>query len=652
MKIVHLALTPLAGAPIRLVRALRAHAGVDARLVNLNPTAYGSRRFDEDIDFQSEPVAARALIEAADIVHLHHWIDLAHNPFGVDLRGRVAIRHLHSQPHWVASHGGGGVAQVLSDPLPQLVVAQFHERFYPRARPVPNLLDGAQIDAARAQPLRTDTRLTLCYQPTFDNSALAARWDTKGRPEAQAMLARLARELPIAVDAACDLPHAEALRRKAGADIVLDEMVTGSYHYAGLEGLALGRPTMGYLDARSVATLAALTGSSDLPWVNCHLNDAPTVLRELAADGGLREELGRAGRAWIERHWNESVLVEHYLAAYRDVLDGRKVLRERAPSIYLATRVPDLDWSRNGRILQQAASDALEAPAQRSADDAAAPIEVPERGCVEDGAGLQLRVGPHWFSVSPHWFWPEFIGGWERETEKVYAAFMRPDRDVVDVGAWIGPTAMFALAYGARRVVAIEPNPLSVARLRELAARNPAASGRLIIAAEGVGAQSAQIEFGSADGRLSDSSACSISGRGMRVPVRPLPQILAGIGDLDPALIKIDIEGAEFTIADQIADLSRYVDCAVLISLHPPMRSAGVDAEALLQALQAFDIIDLDAQPLSHAELELRVTSGESHPTWGTRFGNFFEVLLLPRVAMPADAAAPADAKQPALEAG
>ncbi len=181
MKVVHLALTPLAGAPIRLVRALRAHAGVDARLVNLNPAAYGARRFDEDVDFYAQPDVARALIDAADIVHLHHWIDLAHNPFGVDLRGRVAIRHLHSQPHWVAAHGGGSVAQVLADPLPQLVVAQFHERFYPRARPVPNLLDRAQIDAARAQPVRTDARLTLCYQPTFDSSALSARWDTKGR---------------------------------------------------------------------------------------------------------------------------------------------------------------------------------------------------------------------------------------------------------------------------------------------------------------------------------------------------------------------------------------------------------------------------------------------------------------------------------------
>ncbi len=140
---------------------------------------------------------------------------------------------------------------------------------------------------------------------------------------------------------------------------------------------------------------------------------------------------------------------------------------------------------------------------------------------------MQLRVGPMWFSVAQHWFWPEFVGGWERDTEKVYAAFMRPDRDVVDVGAWIGPTAMFALAYGARRVLAIEPNPLSVARLHELAARNPAVDARLVIAAEGVGAQAAEIDFGSADGQLSDSSACSISGRGMRVPVRPLPEILA-----------------------------------------------------------------------------------------------------------------------------
>ncbi len=80
------------------------------------------------------------------------------------------------------------------------------------------------------------------------------------------------------------------------------------------------------------------------------------------------------------------------------------------------------------------------------------------------------------------------------------------------------------------------------------------------------------------------------------------------------------------------------------------MKPAGVDAGELLNALQSFDVIDLDAQPLSHAELRSRVTSSESHPAWGTRFGNFFEVLLLPRVAVAADTVASADAGHAALE--
>jgi FkbM family methyltransferase len=659
LKVLHLALTPLAGAPIRIVTALNAFTGIQARLINLNPRAYGTRTYPEDIDFSTQPDLARDLIESADLIHLHHWIDLAHNPFGVDLRGKRVIRQFHSHPAWIARHAGVDVEAVIADPLPQLVIAQFHERFYPRARPVPNLLNAAdlQASAAAAVVAPPGAPLRVAYQPTVDTSALQQRWDTKGKPETLTWLQRIAANLPLEIDCAGDLPYSEALARKARADVVLDELVTGSYHLSSLEGLALGKPTFAYLDARMVAVLAALTGSSALPWINTHLTTVEGPLRDLHADPALRAEIGAAGRAWIERHWDSAKLIQHFVSAYRDVSAGRACLREPNEARYVAVNLPNVDWSVRSQLLEEMLNAGTQTAVANCHDAVPAAGETAERLLLPGpGAGsVVLQVGGKNFAAADHWFWPEFAAGWEKDTERVYAAFMRPDRDVVDVGAWVGATVMFAAAYGARRIVAIEPNPLSADRLEDLRQRNPELAAQLHIVREGVAATAGEIEFGTVDGALSDSSACSVNGRGMRIKVRPLAAIMAQFDDLNPVLIKIDIEGAEFLLAPEIEALARLTDCAVLLSLHPPFKPEGARFADLIGALEAFDLIDLNARPIAHGEVAARLQSSEPKPAWGTRFGNFFEVLLLPRAAaipstLPADGAAASVQRADAIE--
>lgn len=49
MLVVHIAFSPLAGAPIRIVTALNAYTNMHARLINTNPAGYGKRTFPEDL---------------------------------------------------------------------------------------------------------------------------------------------------------------------------------------------------------------------------------------------------------------------------------------------------------------------------------------------------------------------------------------------------------------------------------------------------------------------------------------------------------------------------------------------------------------------------------------------------------------------------
>jgi len=353
MKVVHLAMTPLAGAPIRLVQALNACTAVSARLVNLNPGAYGSRTFDEDLDFSRDRALAVELLHDADLVHCHHWMDLRCNPFGVDLSRKTVLRQFHSEPGFVAHHAGVAVQTILDDPLPQVVIAQFHERLYPRARPVPNLINFDAIEQTLRQVPAPDGRqpAVVSFAPTSDVAAGADRWNTKGAPETLAMLHRLSAAHGFVVDAFNHVPHGESLRRKASADLVIDELVTGSYHLSGLEALALGRPTLGYLDARMVAVLAALTGSDALPWVNLHLGVMADILPDLLQDRALCREVGRNSAAWMREHWATARMVSHFVRVYEDVLNGKTTLRATRSRLLQDQVLPDLQWLHLSRSL-------------------------------------------------------------------------------------------------------------------------------------------------------------------------------------------------------------------------------------------------------------------------------------------------------------
>lgn len=347
MRVVHLALTPLAGAPIRLVRALNRFTPVQARLVNANPAAYGSRVFDEDIDFRTQRDAALDAIERADIVHCHHWMDLKHNPFGVDLSRRKVLRHFHSEPGFVARHAGVDRAAAIADERPQVVVAQFHERLYPRARPLPNLLDFDHIEQAERAVQATADRPEVplvAFHPTTDVGATADRWNTKGAPETTRLLTALAARHGFGLDLASDLPHATALLHKRRAAVVIDEMVTGSFHLSGLEALALGRPTFGYLDARMVAVLGALTGCDSLPWINLplHLLDEPLLI--FLESEALRAAVGEHARRWMRQHWDTARRVQDYVSTYEEVGNGRTLLRESAAFDIIDGALQDFVW--------------------------------------------------------------------------------------------------------------------------------------------------------------------------------------------------------------------------------------------------------------------------------------------------------------------
>lgn len=360
MNILHFAETPLAGSPLRIVKSCNALSTVSARLVALHPQPYGKRVFENDLCFHNDYEEVMDLLEKADILHFHNIVSLEKNPFQIDflqyLSHKKMVQQFHSSPYFLAKKNDVDVNTIIQSPhqIPQLVIAQFQERYYPFAKIVPQIISFDQESDIEIS--HVESHCKIFYAPSSNVSAWFTgnpqeHWDTKGLPETQAVLSLLKKRNPhVEICIAKNIPHKECLAMRKTSHFNIDEMVTGSYHLSSLEGLVLGIPTVAYLDSRMRATLHAFTGSELLPWINCRLENSYHVIEEFLNDPKLRQEFGMFSRRWMEEYWNESDMVRKYIDVYNDLNDHPEIFNipridyENKLQLWFSVGLGEAEW--------------------------------------------------------------------------------------------------------------------------------------------------------------------------------------------------------------------------------------------------------------------------------------------------------------------
>jgi hypothetical protein len=294
-----------------------------ARHVVFNSAAYGTRTFAVDLDWQTQREEALDALAGADVVHIHQFFSLAET-FGMTFEKRFGrkkiIKQYHSAPDLWAKGDAAKIGRIVTEDVAQLVIAQGPERYYPFARIVPNIIplhDERYLPGPEAPGLPIIT-----FSPSGRSSAWRTRWETKGVPQTLALLRKFEKAGLCRLQLLMGVPHDACLRAKRQAAIAIDECVTGNYHLSGLEALAQGKPTLGYLDSRVQLSLRRLTGALELPWIDVRLEEAQGPLLDLLGSVALRNEIGAASRRWMETHYDEHAMVEHYQRAYLDLFEA------------------------------------------------------------------------------------------------------------------------------------------------------------------------------------------------------------------------------------------------------------------------------------------------------------------------------------------
>ena len=194
-----------------------------------------------------------------------------------------------------------------------------------------------------------------------------------------------------------------------------------------------------------------------------------------------------------------------------------------------------------------------------------------------DIGGSALRVVPE-----DRKFWRAAASGqWERDTFEFLERALRPDSIYVDLGAWIGPTVLFAAAR-CKTVYCVEPDAVAYERLLANLRMNDISNVRTFHGA--IGSQNGRArltnpaDFGNSETRarlvVGDAEATAATAQGTALAM-DLPGFIQWWGIKKIDLLKIDIEGGEFdltsSLIEMLIELPAATKPSIHLSLHAPL---------------------------------------------------------------------------------
>lgn len=180
-------------------------------------------------------------------------------------------------------------------------------------------------------------------------------------------------------------------------------------------------------------------------------------------------------------------------------------------------------------------------------------------------------------------FWALFSSNqWESDTLRMIDQCLLPESTFIDVGAWIGPFALLAGAIGCK-VICFEPDPTARDRLRRNVARN-AMQARIEIDERAVALREGKsrlffTELGDSEssvlqGRIRNGTVATVS-QSLEVDTVTTSELSKMVSGESVCLIKVDIEGAEYELFEDLILFAEQTGAALIVALHPENVFAG-----------------------------------------------------------------------------
>jgi FkbM family methyltransferase len=203
-------------------------------------------------------------------------------------------------------------------------------------------------------------------------------------------------------------------------------------------------------------------------------------------------------------------------------------------------------------------------------------------------SGDRFRIQPRFMGMN--------LSNYEPRLIETFCSLIADGMTVIDVGAHVGIYSLVASAKvgSSGKVIAIEPSPPNAQLLRQHLRYNQCDNAEVIEAA--VADKPGQITFtyrptATDPGAFGNSMAYDISGESATVQVKTLDDICS---NLSPAVIKIDVEGAELLALRGAKTILVKHRPTVIVAVHPePMRMLGTAPAQLVSYMNDLGYIGM-----------------------------------------------------------
>jgi hypothetical protein len=308
MNVVHLARTPVAGVPAVLSRAMSKYLGVRSRSAQMRSSYPDGRVFPCDISYGSPESAD--IVQGADVVFIHNGV--GDKKLLDMIKNKHVILMCHSQPNHIEPESKQ-IAAVIA------VLAQYHPRLYTgKIALVPNIID---IFDRHYAPVCKYEQTHVAFSPSnvrrWDLNS-DYKWDNKGYDETKSILEKS----KIKFNILTGIPIERLLPERGRHHILIDELVTGSYHRASLEGASQQQMVLNSCDRITLRAVREITGCDTVPFLIVRMNELAGVLDQAKRCRDWVDDEGERARKWMEEHWNPKNLLEEW---YLPLLKNEKI---------------------------------------------------------------------------------------------------------------------------------------------------------------------------------------------------------------------------------------------------------------------------------------------------------------------------------------
>jgi glycosyltransferase involved in cell wall biosynthesis len=108
-----------------------------------------------------------------------------------------------------------------------------------------------------------------------------------------------------------NLTNSEVMKTFQMADIIIDQLIIGSYGMVSIEAMAFGKPVICYLRPELFQENLSMP-----PLLNANIENIEEKIEELICGADLRLKLGVAGRKFVEQYHDSHKLASHALEIY------------------------------------------------------------------------------------------------------------------------------------------------------------------------------------------------------------------------------------------------------------------------------------------------------------------------------------------------